>query len=486
MTPGEYIAFVPEPYGYEMNYDPEVCSCDAGCRCPDRVHEFERQQPLQRIRPGNESQPTEPRAVGQRWAAAAVYISAAAVVAAERIAQSWPFRRRNSKSESHFDVVAYVTLICACFAASCVPAAAVEMPRVIRGFTIERIATVEGARELAATPSGDVIVGTGGSNVYIVPNADGTPKTPHIFATFDDEPAAGVALGQDALFVGTQFGVYRVAYRAGDEHARTAPEKLASVRTSRTSGAHVTTSVAFAKDTLYASVGSSCNACHDVDETRASIQRIDVTTHKMSPFADHIRNAIALAFDPETAHLWAGVAGVDDLAVGHPYEIFDDVSAHDVPVDYGWPTCYENRRIAPNWPGTCSAAAVPRVVFPAYETPIGAVFYPQRPNGRYAFPARYRGGAFVTLHGSWHGPSNGLSGYMPPRVVFVPLHGDTPLRAVDWNDPTMQWSEFIGGYQNGGTIDRIGRPTGITVGPDGSLFVADDMTGAIYRIRPAQ
>ena len=31
---------------------------------------------------------------------------------------------------------------------------------------------------------------------------------------------------------------------------------------------------------------------------------------------------------------------------------------------------------------------------------------------------------------------------------------------------------------------RIGRPTGVAVGPQGDLFVADDQTGNIYRIRP--
>ena len=127
---------------------------------------------------------------------------------------------------------------------------------------------------------------------------------------------------------------------------------------------------------------------------------------------------------------------------------------------------------------------VPRVIFPAYETPIGATFYPQRPQGRYAFPSPYRGGAFVTLHGSWHGPGEGLPGYIPPRVVFIPMRGDDPQRSIDWANPSKQWDEFVGGYQAAGSSDRIGRPTGITIGPEGSLFVADDLTGAIYRIRP--
>ncbi|MBV9104076.1 MAG: hypothetical protein JO060_10835, partial [Candidatus Eremiobacteraeota bacterium] len=72
---------------------------------------------------------------------------------------------------------------------------------------------------------------------------------------------------------------------------------------------------------------------------------------------------------------------------------------------------------------------------------------------------------------------------VPPRVVFVPLTGDTPKTAVNWNDPTVQWREFVGGFQleNG---ERIGRPSGVAIGSEGSLFVADDKAGVIYRIRP--
>jgi glucose/arabinose dehydrogenase len=73
---------------------------------------------------------------------------------------------------------------------------------------------------------------------------------------------------------------------------------------------------------------------------------------------------------------------------------------------------------------------------------------------------------------------------MPPRIVFVPMHNGEPVRAVNWNDPTAQWEDFVTGFQDGGTIKRSARPTGITVGPDGSLYFADDLAGGIYRIRP--
>lgn len=371
------------------------------------------------------------------------------------------------------------------FVLNLLAAALLSLPHVPPGFTIERITTVEGARELAMAPNGDLFVGTSGNGVAIVQHAESSDPSPQMFAHFSDEPAAGVALSNDALFVGTQFGVYRIPYHTGETRPRSAPEKLAAVRTSGVARDHDTTTVAWDGRALYASVGSSCNGCEpELDATRATIQRVDLQRHTISPVATHIRNAIALAIDPLTHALWAGVAGIDDLPPGQPYEIFDDVTAHALPADYGWPSCYDDRRVHPRWPANCSHAALPRVVFPAYDTPIGAVFYPSNVHGRYAFPQRYRGGAFVTLHGSWHGPANGLPGYVPPRVVFVPMHGDEPAHAMNWNDPDIQWTTFIDGYQSGGTIERIGRPTGIAVGPEGSLFVADDQTGAVYRIRP--
>ncbi len=363
-----------------------------------------------------------------------------------------------------------------------------SQPHVPSGFSIDTIAHVDGARELAVAPNGDLIVGTLGSDVYVVPDAEGSsPGAASVFLHLDDSYAAGVALQGDTLFIGAQFGVYRVGYHPGDRTARTAPQKIAAVRTSGISRDHVTTTVAVDGDTLYASVGSSCNACvPDLDATRATIARIDLRSGAMRLLAKRIRNAIALAINPRTHALWAGVAGADDLPLGHPYDIFDDVSAHAAPVDYGWPSCYENRKAFAKWPGDCSQTAIPRVVFPAYETPIGATFYDPPAGARYAFPAVYRGGAFVALHGSWHGPPQGLPGYIPPRVAFVAMHGDTPQTPVDWNAPTTQWRDFADGFQGNGTIQRIGRPTGVAVAPDGSLFVADDLSGAIYRIRPSR
>lgn len=331
-------------------------------------------------------------------------------------------------------------------------------------YTIAQVATVSGARELALSPSGDLYVGTGGSDIYVIRHAESAhPEPARVYVTIDDAPDAGVAFGNGSLYVGTQHGVWRV------QNGKAV--KIASVRTGNPppgsdGDVHSTTSVAVDRTTIYASVGSSCNACVETDASRATVGKIE--NGRYVPIASRIRNAVALAIDPSTHHLWTSDAGQDELPPAHPYEFFDDVSAHRAPVDYGWPFCYENRKQKPGTHENCANVAIPQVVFPAYETPIGAVFA--------------HGGAFVTLHGSWHGPRQGLAGYLPPRVVFVPMKNGRPLRAIDWNDPSTQWAQFAGGYQEGGTVARSGRPTGITAAPNGDLFLADDQTGAVYRI----
>jgi len=347
-------------------------------------------------------------------------------------------------------------------------------PTVPAGFIIETIAHVPSPRELAVTFNGDLIVGTSGRSVAIVPDATGSPRPATTFVTMPDRIAAGVALGAGSLYVGTYGGVWRMPYRTGDRVARATPERIAFERPGG-GRHHVTTSVAVGRETLYASVGSSCNACIESDTTRATIQEMDFDGSNLRIRATHIRNAIALAVDPATDALWAGVAGQDELTAGHPYEVFDEVSAHPGTADYGWPGCYENHRPV-DGKRDCSAQTVARVALPAYETPIGAAFYVPG-TGVHDFGERFRGGAFVALHGSWHTPR------VEPRVVFVPMHRDEPTTAIDWNDPTKQWSTFVGGYQHDDG-SRVGRPTGIAFAADGSLFVADDLAGVIYRIRP--
>jgi glucose/arabinose dehydrogenase len=359
------------------------------------------------------------------------------------------------------------------------------------GFAILTIASVRQARELAALPNGDLLVGTTGRNVYIVPNAEAvTPGYPQIFATTPGDIAAGVAFSarRHEIFIATENAVYSSTYASGRRSAGPL-RKIASVRTGAIApnsdgDVHTTTSVAFSdrSDSLYVAVGSSCNACREVDSTRAAILRMTFSGSDVVKRATRIRNAIALAVDPQTGALWAGDAGQDDLPFGHPYEFLDDASSHPGVADYGWPECEENRKAYFNGAG-CANVVVPLIELPAYSTIIGAAFYPAKQSGAFAFPAAYRGALFAAAHGSWHVTPGG--GYAAePQVVSIAMRDGRPVIAVDWNDPRAQWHTFVGGFQPAGSRLRIGRPTGLAVGPQGSLFVADDDAGAVYRVRP--
>jgi glucose/arabinose dehydrogenase len=362
-----------------------------------------------------------------------------------------------------------------------------------RGFAIETIAVISGARELAALPNGDLIVGTEGQDVYVVPDAEGKAGTPEVFARFDDDRAAGVAFSsqRSEIFVGTMHHVWAIPYRG--ERAATQVRRIADVRAGPlapgTDGdVHTTTSVAYTKGLVYAAAGSSCNAtmddgktpCAEVDPTRAAVSVMRPDGYGFAQRAKRIRNAIALAVNPETGSVWVGDAGQDDLPFGHPYEFLDDLSAHPGDADYGWPECEENHH-AYVAGSDCSKTVEPLIELPAYSTVIGATFYPGHQRGPYAFPPAYRGGLFIAVHGSWH--RKGWCFAEPPRVLFVAMNGDRPAIPVDWGNPTTQWANFVTGFENGCT-SRIGRPTGIAVGTKGSLFIADDDAGLIYRVDP--
>jgi glucose/arabinose dehydrogenase len=387
----------------------------------------------------------------------------------------------------------------------------------------ETIATgLVAPRQLVALPNGDLLVGSNdlGGKVYIVPNADGAgaANAPKTFLTIPSPAqqgtAQGIAIdaGANNVYIATNQSVWKVPYHSGDQSEPTPSVEVAKVRRgviapNSDGDVHYTSSVAVLGTTLYVGVGSSCNACVESDPTRGTIQKVDLTTLAMSTKAARFRNALALTVNPATQTLWAGGAGQDVLLKlngsvvvgvsspleGHPYEFFDPVTAHTEAVpDYGWPDCEENNRVynplgKPN--ATCDSTTtantkvvVPAVAFYAYSTMIGATFYPANQTGKYLLPASYRGGAFLSMHGSWHENANGIP-LAVPEVVFVPMNGDRPVLMADWSNSGAQWQSFLYGFQDTTNGTRIGRPVGLAVGPQGSLFIADDYAGVIYRIR---
>jgi glucose/arabinose dehydrogenase len=356
-------------------------------------------------------------------------------------------------------------------------------------FFSETIGNVNGARQLAALPNGDLLVATLGTSIYLIAGAEadaGVPlAAPVKYLDIADGPSQGITFEPQSstLYFASQHAVWSLPWVAGQPAGT--PAKIVSVRTgpiapNSDGDVHITSSVAFANGHLYVAVGSSCNACTETDPTRAVILEMNPDGSNVTTKATRIRNAIALAANPATNTVWAGGAGQDNLPLGHPYEFFDAMTLHPGIANYGWPACEENQHayIAGS---NCSATVAPLVALPAYSTWIGAVFYPTTQTGTHAFPSASRG-LYLAGHGSWH-TTNGAY-FTPPRVAFVPVAGDTPATAVNWADPAVQWTEFLGGFQLSDGVTRIGRPAGIAVGAQGSLFVADDTANQIYRVRP--
>ena len=82
------------------------------------------------------------------------------------------------------------------------------------------------------------------------------------------------------------------------------------------------------------------------------------------------------------------------------------------------------------------------------------------------FPPEYKNGIFIAQHGSWNRAKK--LGY---RVLFL---------AVDPDGKNPKEQVFAGTWLDDQKI--LGRPADVLQAPDGSLLVADDQTGAIYRI----
>jgi len=392
-------------------------------------------------------------------------------------------------------------------------------------------------RQLVALPNGDLLVGTDDKSgtVWIVPHADGPAGagTPKIFTTVPSpstqEPAQGLAFDGSNVYIATNQSVWQVPYKTGDQSEPTPTVEIAKVRRGPIApmsdgDVHFTSSVAVVSATtpkmLYVGVGSSCNACVEVDPTRGTIQSVNLGAGQLSQTlaASRFRNALALAVNPATNTLWAGGAGQDDLLQldgsvvigdnspydGHPFEFFDPVTTHSGIPDYGWPVCEENNHLYNplNAPGaTCKAVAPatvgsgindvqPAVELFAYSTIIGAAFYPANQTGANAFPASVLpgglGGVFLSMHGSWHESAANMEPIAVPEVVYVPITSgtDRPQTAVNISNPGAQWDTILYGFQDPISGTRIGRPVGLAVGVTGSLFIADDFAGVIYRIRP--
>lgn len=252
----------------------------------------------------------------------------------------------------------------------------------------------------------------------------------------------------------------RVVRFRDDNHDSVAdPGSLQVVVDGLPAGGHFTRTVKIGHASLYISVGSSCNVCHEADPWRAAITKCDLDGTNCSPFARGLRNAVGMVFDP-AGRLYATENGRDWLGDDLPP---DEVNLIEEGKNYGWPICYGKRDHDGDFDKNvyvrdpCADTEPSLVDLPAHSAPLGLAYY----DGA-QFPPEYRGNLFIALHGSWN--RGQPTGYKIVRV----------------NLTTGNVNDFATGWLQGGNV--IGRPVDIVVDQDGGLLVSDDNAGKIYRI----
>lgn len=320
------------------------------------------------------------------------------------------------------------------------------------------------------------------------------------FSTIDDGTA--IAFAKGALYASSPTAIYRFAISGRTLTPSAPPEIIVDNVPGRAA-------VAFdGKDGLYVAVGGGGNVCAPpgtprtaksvgprpcpVLQTRAGIWRFDATKVGQAwadgtRYATGIRDTNALAY----AHgaLFMVMYGRDAAEKAYPEiltsedgdHVADEMFRVDQGADMGWPYTYYDsakklRLTAPEYGGdgktpSSGAYATPIAAFPAHVAPMDIAFYDKK-----LFPPAYRGGAFIAFHGAGGGdPAGHDDGY---NVMFVPFD-----KSGGAGTPMV----FADGFAGPSREDKNGkravyRPVGVTVGPDGALYVADSQKGRIWRI----
>jgi glucose/arabinose dehydrogenase len=376
-------------------------------------------------------------------------------------------------------------------------------PQAPAGFKVELYA--DGFREprlIRTAPNGDLFLADShGDKIMVLRGVgpDGKAKTVSTFATGLDLPF-GIAFYPSGpnpqwIYVGNTKTVVRIPYKSGDlvatGPAQTIVPELPGFAQLR-GGGHWTRDVVFTPDgtKMLVSVGSASNA-DDVDTHPNEFHRADVLQFTpegkfLKVYASGIRNCVGEAINPTTGQLWCSTNERDRLGDNLVPDYITSVKEDGF---YGWPWYYIGSHQDPRLPQPCangtgpnlqapaltedqaknckrvnlaSKVIVPDVLLQSHFASLEMLFYTGK-----QFPSEYVGDAFAAEHGSWNRAHR--TGY---EVIRVPMKD---------GHATGEYEDFLTGFvTSDGKV--WGRPVGVTVANDGSLFVTDDGTKSVWHV----
>jgi glucose/arabinose dehydrogenase len=348
-----------------------------------------------------------------------------------------------------------------------------------KGFKVELYTTgLDNPRLIRTAPNGDIFLAESQSSVIKVfrgVKPDGTAKQVSQFAAGLNLPFGinfyPAGPNPQWVYVGNTDSIVRFPYKNGDLVARGPAEKLFEVPGGGhlRGGGHWTRDLAFSKDgtKLFVSVGSLSNV-DDADTHPNEFHRADVLEYTpegkfIKVYASGIRNCVGETINPITGELWCSTNERDGLG----NNLVPDYVTH-VQEDgfYGWPWFYmgghQDPRHEGKHPELQAKVITPDILLNPHFASLEMLFYEGS-----QFPAAYHGDGFAAEHGSWNRKVR--SGY---EVVRLPMKD---------GHATGEYEDFLTGFvlPNG---DVWGRPVGVTVATDGSLFVTDDGSKSIWHV----
>jgi len=293
-------------------------------------------------------------------------------------------------------------------------------------------------------------------------DGDGVAEIHDVFLEGLNQPF-GMALLGDTFYVGNADGVVAFPYTTGARRITASGRKLNEVK----GGGHWTRSVLPSPDgrKLFIGVGSFSNIAEggmELEEGRAAIHELDLASGKSRIFAGGLRNPVGLAWEPSTGVLWTVVNERDGLGDETPPDYLTSVRDGGF---YGWPYCYWGQTVddrVPQDPAAVATAITPDYALGGHTASLGLCWLPAG-----TLPG-FPDGMAIGQHGSWNRST--LSGY---KVIFVPFANGRPAGPP---------RDILSGFLAPDERVSYGRPVGVTIGPDGSLLVADDVGDVIWRV----